>query len=259
MSDNGTNERLIRVDMSNQTVKIEPFPEKWKLLGGRALSARILLEECDPNCDPLGPDNVLVVAPGVLAGTSAPTSGRISFGAKSPLTQGIKEANAGGNPGQDLQKLGYRAIVVTGTPSDAEKRYGLEVGPDEVKVVAADDLKGKWNYATCEELSEKYGERVSFISIGPAGEMKLSGASVACTDQDSRRPARQAARGGLGAVMGSKGLKYVACKVGRARVRAPANRPEWNTLVRAQTKEQEEAARSARLRRSELPILILKT
>ncbi len=240
MSTNGTNERLIRVDMSNQTVKLEPFPEEWKLLGGRALSARILLEECDPSCDPLGPDNVFVAAPGVLAGTSAPTSGRISFGAKSPLTKGIKEANAGGNPGQDLQKLGYRAIVVTGAPSDPERRYGLEVGADEVKVVAADDLKGKWNYAACEALGEKYGDRVSFISIGPAGEMKLHGASVACTDQDSRRPARHAARGGLGAVMGSKGLKYIACQVGRARVRRPANREEWNALVRSQTKGQQE-------------------
>ena len=67
-------DRLIRVDMSDHTVSIESYPDAWKLLGGRALSARILLEECDPECDPLGPDNVLVLAPGVLAGTAAPTS-----------------------------------------------------------------------------------------------------------------------------------------------------------------------------------------
>ena len=73
-------DRLIRVDMTNQTVSIEPYPEDWKLLGGRGLSARILSNECDPLCDPLGPDNVLVMAPGVLAGTAAPTSGRISIG-----------------------------------------------------------------------------------------------------------------------------------------------------------------------------------
>ena len=112
-------DRLIRVDMTNQTVNIEAFPDEWKLLGGRGLSAKILLAECDPECDPLGPDNLLVIAPGVLAGTAAPTSGRISIGGKSPLTNGIKEANAGGNPGQDLMKLGYRAIVVTGKPQDA--------------------------------------------------------------------------------------------------------------------------------------------
>jgi aldehyde:ferredoxin oxidoreductase len=95
-------DRMIRVDMTQQKAEIVPFPDAWKLLGGRALSARILLEQCDPKCDPLGPDNVLVMAPGVVSGTAAPTSGRISMGGKSPLTQGIKEANAGGNPGQDL-------------------------------------------------------------------------------------------------------------------------------------------------------------
>ena len=105
-------DRMIRVDMTNQTAEAVPFPDEWKLLGGRALSARILLEECDPGCDPLGPDNVLVIAPGVMAGTGAPTSGRISMGGKSPLTGGIKEANAGGDPGQHLMKLGYRCIIV---------------------------------------------------------------------------------------------------------------------------------------------------
>ena len=118
-----SSDRLIRVDMTHQTVKIDAFPDAWKLLGGRGLSARILIEECDAKCDPLGPGNVLVMAPGVISGTAAPTSGRISIGGKSPLTGGIKEANAGGNPGQDLMKLGYRAVIVTGQPVDADKRY----------------------------------------------------------------------------------------------------------------------------------------
>ena len=69
------NDRMIRVDMTNQTVSIDPYPEDWDLLGGRSLSARILTEECDAACDPLGPDNILVLAPGVISGTSAPTSG----------------------------------------------------------------------------------------------------------------------------------------------------------------------------------------
>ena len=82
-------DRLIRVDMTRQTVNVEPYPEAWQLLGGRALSAQILSDECDPGCEPLGPGNVLVLAPGVLSGTSAPTSGRLSVGGKSPLTGGI--------------------------------------------------------------------------------------------------------------------------------------------------------------------------
>jgi aldehyde:ferredoxin oxidoreductase len=126
---------MIRVDMTQQTARIEDFPAKWQMLGGRGLSARILLEECDASCDPLGPDNILVMAPGVLSGTAAPTSGRISIGGKSPLTGGIKEANAGGNPGQDLMRLGYRVIVVTGQPADPERRYALEVEADSVKLI----------------------------------------------------------------------------------------------------------------------------
>lgn len=217
-----TGDRMIRVDMTTQTARFEPFPAEWKLLGGRALSAKILLAECDPKCDPLGPGNVLVMAPGVMSGTAAPTSGRISIGAKSPLTGGIKEANAGGNPGQDLMKLGVRAIVVKGQPQDANKRYGLEVTADGVAVVPADEYKGQWNYALCENLGKKYAT-ASFISIGPAGEMRLAGASVACTDGDARHPARHAARGGLGAVMGSKGLKFVSVDAGKRPVRRPAD------------------------------------
>ena len=89
------NDKIIRLDMTRLSVSVEPFPQEWKLLGGRALSAKILLKECDPTCDPLGADNVLVMAPGTLSGTSAPTSGRLSLGCKSPLTNGIKEANVG--------------------------------------------------------------------------------------------------------------------------------------------------------------------
>ena len=228
-------DQILRVDMTNLTAKTEPFPDKWKLLGGRALSARILLEECDPACDPLGPGNVLVMAPGVLSGTSAPTSGRISMGGKSPLTGGIKEANAGGNPGQDLMKLGYRCIVVKGQPADRERRYGIEVDADGVRVVEADPYKKLWNYAACEKLYEKYPQSTSFITIGPAGEMLLSGASIACTDEKGR-PARHAARGGLGAVMGSKGLKYVAVDAGKSPVRQPAVRKDFFAYSKEYTK-----------------------
>ena len=236
MSDT-TGDRMIRVDMTNQTATIEAFPEDWKLLGGRGLSARILLEECDASCDPLGPDNLLVMAPGVLSGTSAPTSGRISIGGKSPLTGGIKEANAGGNPGQDLMRLGFRVVVVTGQPADPERRYALLIDADSAAVIPADEHKGKWNYALIEDLAKSYSETASFISIGPAGEMRLAGASVACTDQEKQRnPARHAGRGGLGAVMGSKGLKYVAVDAGKRPARKPANKKEFGALCKKYTK-----------------------
>lgn len=230
-------DRILRVDMTTQTATYDKFPSDRGLLGGRALSAKILIEECDPGCDPLGPDNVLVMAPGVLSGTSAPTSGRISMGGKSPLTGGIKEANAGGNPGQHLMKLGIRAIVVKGQPADREKRYGLEITEEGAKVVPADDYKGLWNYASCEKLLANYPATASAISIGPAGELMLKGASIHCTDQEKyRAPARAAARGGLGAVMGSKGLKWVVVDPGRTRPRQPADSAGFSELVKSYSK-----------------------
>src|SRR5574341_2448645 len=230
-------DRILRVDMTSQTTSFDAFPADWSLLGGRALSAKILLGECDPACDPLGPDNVLVMAPGVLSGTSAPTSGRISMGGKSPLTNGIKEANAGGNPGQHLMKLNIRAIVVKGKPADPERRYGLVVNEQGAKVVPADEYKGLWNYAACEKLLANYPATASAICIGPAGELQLRGASIHCTDQEKyRAPARHAARGGLGAVMGSKGLKWVVVDPARAKPRQPADAAGFNAYVKDYTK-----------------------
>ncbi|MBW2269848.1 MAG: aldehyde ferredoxin oxidoreductase [Deltaproteobacteria bacterium] len=222
--------QLLRVDMSRMSVESEPLPEAWTLLGGRALSSRILLEECDATCDPLGPENLLIFAGGVLGGTAAPTSGRLSVGAKSPLTGGIKEANAGGNPAQHLARLGYRAIVVSGQPADPDARFGLEVDEQGARLVAADELKGLWTYATCERLAELYSKQASFICCGPAGELRLGGASVACTDQESRHPTRHAGRGGMGAVMGAKGLKFVAVEPGKTRLRRAAQHEEFLAL-----------------------------
>jgi aldehyde:ferredoxin oxidoreductase len=231
-------DRLLHVNMSDLSTSYEPFPEEWKLLGGRGLSAKILKRDCDPTCDALGPDNVLVMAPGVVSGTTAPTSGRISIGAKSPLTGGIKEANAGGNPGQHLMKLGIRAIVVKGAPKDSSKLYGLRIDEGEVSIVSADDYKGMWNYASCEKLLAGEAKSASVISIGPAGELQLTGASVACTDQDQeRRPARHAARGGLGAVMGSKGLKWVLVDPGKAKTRQPADSKAFNAKNKKYSKD----------------------
>jgi len=231
-------DRIIHVDMTTQTVTFEDFPAEWKLLGGRGLSAKILTRDCDPTCDPLGPDNVLVMAPGVLSGSSAPTSGRISIGGKSPLTGGIKEANSGGNPAQHLMKLGFRAVIVKGQPADRDKRYGLRVNGEGVELVAADEYKGMWNYASCAKLLENEPKTASVISIGPAGEQMLTGASVACTDQDKeRRPARHAARGGLGAVMGSKCLKWVLIDPGKAPLRKAADNKAYTALNKTKSKE----------------------
>ncbi len=199
--------RLMRVDMAKGTVKLEDLSGDYARLGGRALTSTIVAREVPPLCHPLGPSNKLVVAPGLLAGTTSANSGRLSVGAKSPLTGGIKESNVGGNAGVKLGRLGIAGIVVEGQ-APAGKWYYLLLTKDGGKLLPADDLAGLKNYELAARLQGKHGEKVGIISIGPAGEMRLSAASVAVTSTQGK-PARHAGRGGMGGVMGSKGLKAI--------------------------------------------------
>src|SRR5512141_508530 len=151
-------DKMLRVNLTDLTVKDEPFPDEWTALGGRALSAKILLKEVDPKCDPLGPGNKVIFAPGVLSGSMAPTSGRMSVGGKSPLTGGIKEANSGGQAGQKLARLGYRAVIVEGKAKDAAKRYLVTVNKAGVTLRECPELKGLRTYAASEKLSDQFSE-----------------------------------------------------------------------------------------------------
>ncbi len=230
-------DKLLRVNMTDLSVKEEPFPGEWTFLGGRALSAKILLKEVDPKCDPLGPGNRVVFAPGVLSGSMAPTSGRMSVGAKSPLTGGIKEANSGGQAGQKLMRLGYRAIILEGKAADAQKRYLLVVNKNGYELKECPELKMLRTYAASEKLFETYSGRAACILCGPAGELGLSGASVAFTDEGERHPARHAARGGLGAAMGAKGLKGIVVDDEGTQARMPKDMKAFKELVARITKE----------------------
>jgi len=198
---------ILRVDMSRESVDLQAIPKEWAYIGGSALTARIMNREVPPMCDPLGPDNRLIVAGGPLAGTQAPQLGRISVGAKSPLTLGIKEANSGGPVAQMLDRLGIRAIVVQGAPA-AGRLYCLHIAKDTVKLVSAGDYRGMKNYALVDSLRKTHGEKIGVVCIGIAGERLYRGASVSFTDIFGD-PSRNAARGGLGAVMGAKGLKAI--------------------------------------------------
>jgi aldehyde:ferredoxin oxidoreductase len=193
--------------MDDQKVVFENLPKEWTYLGGSALIAKILNKEVPPSCDPLGKENKLIVACGPLAGTRAPQLGRVSVGAKSPLTQGIKEANSGGPAGQYLDRLGLRAIVFEGAPKDGQL-YCLKIDKDQAELVSAGEYRGMKNYELVSALHQKYSDKVAVISTGLAGERQYKGASVSLTDIFGD-PSRNAARGGLGAVMGSKGLKAI--------------------------------------------------
>lgn len=202
-------EKILRIDMGAEGgPKISEVPVgDYAGLGGRAMTSAIVAKEVPPTCHPLGADNKLVIAPGLLSGTTAAMSGRISIGCKSPLTGGIKEANSGGQPSQVLARLGYAAIVLEGKPKDATL-YKIVINKDGVKIQPDNSLKGLPNYDLIEKMKAQYGDKIACISIGPAGEMKLAAASIACTDMELR-PTRHAGRGGVGAVMGSKGVKVI--------------------------------------------------
>src|SRR5512143_1010121 len=188
-------------------------------MGGRALTSGIVAKEVPPLCHPLGADNKLVIAPGMLSGSIAAMSGRISVGCKSPLTGGIKEANAGGQAAQVLARLGYAGIVLEGKPKD-DTLYKIFINKDGVKIISDNSLKMLGNYALVDKMKAEFGDKVACISIGPAGEMKMSAASIACTDME-QRPTRHAGRGGGGAVMGSKGVKVIVLDDEGMKMRSP--------------------------------------
>ncbi len=204
-----------RVNVRNQTLSLEPVPETWSRLGGRGLLARILLDEVDAKCDPLGAGNRLIFAPGLLVGHMLSSTDRISIGGKSPLTGGIKEANAGGRTGYHMAFMGIHALIIEDQPKE-DGYWVLHLSLQGAKWEKADDpslfsgqsLAGLGVYATAPKLLEKYGDKVAIALIGPGGEMRMKSAGIQNIDKD-KVPSRIAARGGLGAVMGSKGLKAI--------------------------------------------------
>ena len=198
--------RILRLNMADQTYRWQEAPTVYAGLGGRALTSRLLRQEVDPTCHPLSEANKLVLAPGLLTGTTAASSGRISVGGKSPLTGGIKESNAGGLVSQKLARLGIMAVVVEGKPNEADGFYLVKISKDGVEFFPASEYEGLGNYRTMAQLWKRFGRGVGVMSIGQAGEKRLTAASINFADPHGR-PGRAAGRGGLGALMGSKKLK----------------------------------------------------
>jgi aldehyde:ferredoxin oxidoreductase len=226
-------DRILRINMGadgGPKFKTEPVGS-YAGLGGRALTSAIVSKEVPPTCHPLSEDNKLVIAPGLLSGSAAAMSGRISVGCKSPLTGGIKEANSGGQPSQMIGRLGYAAIVLEGKPKD-DAIYRIYINKDKVEIKADKSLKMLGNYAVAEKMKAEYGDKVSCISIGPAGEMKMAAASVAFTDMEFR-PTRHAGRGGVGAVMGAKGVKVIVVDDAGCKARSPKDAEKFKEANKA--------------------------
>ena len=159
---------LLNVDLTGGTAVREQLPPDLEHLGGHGLTSSIVCADVPAQADPLGPDNVLVYAAGVFAGTSVPNGGRLSVGGKSPLTGGIKEANSGGSAARTLAELGLRALKVSGR---ADELSVLVVKADVVEIVPAPELAGLGSFETADRLWKQYGDNVSLVCIGPAGEL----------------------------------------------------------------------------------------
>jgi aldehyde:ferredoxin oxidoreductase len=205
---------FIRVNMTDSTYKVEEVPAAYKNLGGRGLTSTLVADEVPPLCHPLGPNNKLVFAPGIVTGTSASTSARISVGGKSPLTGGIKESNAGSSWAADLAVMQVKALIIEGQPKEKGKFAGLNItwdaaaGKPKVEFFDATEYAGKDLFEVFPKLYAKFGNKISISGCGVSGEYGYGNAGVVFNDQ-SKRPTRYSGRGGLGSVLGSKGVKFM--------------------------------------------------
>jgi aldehyde:ferredoxin oxidoreductase len=185
----------------------DAVPQGWAHLGGRGLLTRIMVDEMDATCEPLGPLNKLIFTPGLLTGHRLSSCDRLSVGGKSPLTGGVKESNAGGRTGLHMAHLGIKALIIEDKP--VQKGWWiLHLSQNGARFERADEFAGMGVYAVAPALLERYGDKVAISLIGPGGEMLMTGAGIQNIDKD-KRPSRINARGGLGAVMGSKGIKAI--------------------------------------------------
>jgi aldehyde:ferredoxin oxidoreductase len=206
---------FVRINMTDRSSKIEEVPQAYKFMAGRGLTSNLVAKEVPPLSHPLGANNKLVFSPGIVTGTSSPTSARISVGGKSPLTGGIKEANAGTSWGADLAVLGIKALILEGQPKEKGKHWGLFISMDgnkpKVEFFDATEYTGKPLPEVFPKMYAKFGDHVSVAGIGMAGEHGYSNSGIAFNDM-KKRASRYAGRGGLGAVMSSKGVKFIVVK-----------------------------------------------
>jgi aldehyde:ferredoxin oxidoreductase len=200
--------KVLFVDLSKGSIEESPIPEKIyrEFIGGYGLGIRILYERMKSGADPLGPDNIIGFVAGALTATSVPGSGRYGVVTKSPLTGAWCESNGGGTFGPELKTAGYDAVFFTGV---SQKPVYLLIKDGAAKLMDASRLWGKDTYETDELIRATAGDpKIKVAAIGPAGEAKSLLAGIV------NESGRTAARGGVGAVMGSKRLKAVAVRGG---------------------------------------------
>jgi len=197
--------RILRVDLSSGRTWAEPMPEELArdYLGGRGVGAYLLYREVPQGTEPLSPANRLYVSAGPLSGLLVPGAGKCDIACKSPLTGGYAGASVGGLLSAEMKCAGYDTIAIQGA---AAKPVYLFIDDDRVELRDATPYWGQGSLTTEKALKQALGEEFQIATIGPAGE---AGVSFACISHDF---GRQAGRGGVGAVMGSKKLKAIAVR-----------------------------------------------
>ncbi len=202
--------KILRINMTDLSHKWESVPKEYETLAGRAFTSAVVNKEVEPTCHPLREFNKIIISPGLLAGTPAPSSGRLSIGAKSPLTGGIKESNAGGLTGNRLGRLGVKGIIIEGIPPpDTKDWYSIVVGKDSCKIVKTNDYAGIGCYELIGKIWNDYPVKPGIIGCGITGQRLMKSAGVFGNNPENTDPGRYAGRGGLGAVFGSKRIVAV--------------------------------------------------
>lgn len=198
--------KYLNINLNSQSIESETWEGEQLIKAGRYLIAKTLVEMNVGKVDPLGPENPLIFSAGPFAGTTMSNANRISIGCKSPLTGGIKEANAGGTFAYAMGRLEICGFTLHGQSDDWVVIHFHKDG--EITFDDATPYLGKNNFEAAEMLHEKYGKKCSLALTGPVGEYEGLLGGIAISDKDLR-PSRLAARGGVGAVMGNKKVKAI--------------------------------------------------
>lgn len=204
--------KYLNIDLTSRAITATELHGEDVARAGRWLIAKTLLDANVADADALSPANIMVFSAGPFAGSTFSNANRTSVGCKSPLTGGVKEANGGGTFGYGLGQLGLAGFNLHGASAEwvvLHFRKDGSIGFDD-----AQPYLGKGNYEVADKLFARYGDKIAFALCGPVGEYQGLIAGIAFTDKDGR-PSRLAARGGVGAVMGSKKVKAVVLDLDR--------------------------------------------
>jgi aldehyde:ferredoxin oxidoreductase len=224
---NGWAGQRLRVDLTTGKITKEPlsyeYRKKW--IGGRGFNSEVIYNEVPANLDPYDPKARVCFGVGPVSGTAAPSTGRVTVSAKSPLTGGFGDANMGGHWGAEVKYAGYDQIIVQGR---AKKPVYIWIDDDKVEIRDAGHLWGKFPREADQMIKEEVGdEDIHIMMIGPAGENMVR---FACTFNDVWRAA---GRTGTGGVLGSKNLKAIATRgSGTVKVADPKKLMEVSNRLR---------------------------